>query len=54
MNSDLQPMFARKVVCLAAVAKPDTQGGATGGAAQEMFDACYLLVTPETTGLLAR
>lgn len=53
-NPPTKAMFARKVVCLAALAKPEAQGDVTGGSAQEMFAACYQLVTPETTRLLAR
>lgn len=47
-------MFSSKVLCLAAVPKPETQDAVPAGLAQEMFDACYQLVTPEMVSLLAR
>jgi len=45
-------MFAQKVLCLAAVPKPEPDQAATGRPAQEMFDTLYQVVTPETADIL--
>lgn len=47
-------MFTSKVLCLAAVPKPEAPDDVPAGSAQAIFDACYQLVTPETASLLAR
>jgi hypothetical protein len=47
-----QAMFAQKVLCLAAVSKPEPDQAATGRPAQEMFDTLYQVVTPETADIL--
>lgn len=46
-------MLTGNVVCLAALFKVGSQPP-TGGSTQELFDAQYQVVTPETTGLLPR
>jgi hypothetical protein len=53
-NAPTKAMFAGKVLSLAAVFKPGDQAAALGGSAQEIFDAEYQLVTPETAGGLPR
>jgi hypothetical protein len=45
-------MFANKVVCLAALSRQVLEQGATGGAAQEIFDSHYQLVSRENAGAL--
>lgn len=53
-NPPTKAMFAKRVVCLAALTKPAAQGADLTGSSQEMFDACYRLVTPETAASLPR
>ena len=53
-DNPTKAMFAGKVLALAAVSKPGTQDAAVGGSVQEIFDAQYQLVTPDTAGLLVR
>jgi hypothetical protein len=53
-NPPTKAMFAEKVICLAALTKPEAQGADVTGSSPEIFDACYRLVTPETAASLSR
>ena len=52
VGGPVKNLFARGVVSLAALPKPDADAGAKSRSAQEWFDARYQLVTPETAPLL--
>jgi hypothetical protein len=53
-NPPTKTMFAKKVICLAALNKPAAQGADATGSSLEIFDSCYQLVTPETAVSLPR
>jgi hypothetical protein len=53
-NPPTKAMFAKKVVCLAALNKPAAQGSDATGSSLEIFDACYQLASPETAVSLPR
>lgn len=53
-NAPTKAMFANKLLSLAAVFKPGSQEAVLSGSAQEIFDAQYQLVAPDTVSLLAR
>jgi len=50
-NAPARAMFAQKVICLAAIPKVASDVAAANSP-QELFDAQYQLITPETAGLL--